>query len=743
MAPMRSATLGAGLIGVLGFSLPAAAVTIDGRIDAKEWAEAQVFDQFLITQPLTLQQPTVANKAMVLALPEGLAIAFRAEQPGDIERRKPRRSRDASPMASDLVYAMVDFDGTGERAYEFTVSLSGAQRDGTISDETRFSYDWDGRWSSAVAETESDFSVEWLLPWSLVPMRAVSGAKRTIGIHFGRYVEALAQRHAYPGISFQQPRYVSLFARVDVTNFSQSLLSVIPYSSASHDFVGDRGDFRSGVDVQWKPNGSLQLAAALNPDFGQVESDDLVVNFDAIETFFSDKRPFFTENQSLFDRATPQGGQLIYTRRVGGSSDDGSGRAADIDVALKLSGSARGFDYGAFVAEEADAAGRRFIALRNVYPGERLTFGQFILDTDRPALDRHARVYAIDGRWRQNEAVAIEGALLRSDTEQDSIGRQDGGGWLTAEYSPSEAFSADTTLTYLGDELELNDVGFLPRANLLQWYSGVTWRKTDFPAQDARAAVAWNLNGSARYNDSGDRLPGFLYLSRTTEWRAGGSSYTELGYDSAGQDDLISRGNGAVRLHSRSSLWHYYQSPQMGRFKYQVGAWTFQEGVSGRAWQLETKLQLQWTPSLASEIEWYPRVSNDWLIWREADQLTSFVRRQDYLSLNLDWLPADRHELRLKAQWIVIDADDPRPWRIGDEGRLQRADRVDEAFSLRNFGMQLRYRLEFAPQRELYLVYARGGFAIDEHRRGTLDLIRDASELRDSDQFLIKLRWAL
>ena len=33
--------------------------------------------------------------------------------------------------------------------------------------------------------------------------------------------------------------------------------------------------------------------------------------------------------------------------------------------------------------------------------------------------------------------------------------------------------------------------------------------------------------------------------------------------------------------------------------------------------------------------------------------------------------------------------------------------------------------------------------AIDEHQRNTLELISDASELRDSDQFLVKLRWAL
>ncbi|MDC2890265.1 DUF5916 domain-containing protein [Psychrosphaera algicola] len=35
-----------------------------------------------------------------------------------------------------------------------------------------------------------------------------------------------------------------------------------------------------------------QISATLNPDFGQVESDELVVNFSAIESFFTEKRPF-------------------------------------------------------------------------------------------------------------------------------------------------------------------------------------------------------------------------------------------------------------------------------------------------------------------------------------------------------------------------------------------------------------------------------------------------------------------
>jgi hypothetical protein len=108
----------------------------------------------------------------------------------------------------------------------------------------------------------------------------------------------------------------------------------------------------------------MQLTATINPDFGQVESDNLVVNFSANETFFSDKRPFFTENQGIFEFGTPSDfSQLLYTRRVGGTADDGSG-AGDITAAVKLNGNLGAYKYGVFVADEADDAGRTFSALR-------------------------------------------------------------------------------------------------------------------------------------------------------------------------------------------------------------------------------------------------------------------------------------------------------------------------------------------------------------------------------------------
>ena len=63
-----------------------------------------------------------------------------------------------------------------------------------------------------------------------------------------------------------------------------------------------------------------------------MESDELVVDFSAIETVFTDKRPFFTENQGIFDLRTPANGQLVYTRRIGAAPDDGSAGSSDIDA---------------------------------------------------------------------------------------------------------------------------------------------------------------------------------------------------------------------------------------------------------------------------------------------------------------------------------------------------------------------------------------------------------------------------
>ena len=309
------------------------------------------------------------TEAWILATPEGLAVAFRNTQPPSVPRTQQRVQRDFEEQV-DRVNVMVDFDGDHRTGYDFTISSTDGIFDAIITNEIEFNYDWDGNWQHAVGGDDEAWTAEVLIPWHIAPMRESAGDMRTIGIYVDRVIGVTGERAAWPLASFERPRFLSDFAPIEVTQLQP--VAARPDAVCLRPARHGRQEQRradAGVDVFWKPNGQTQLTATVNPDFGQVESDDLVVNFDATEIFISDKRPFFTENQGIFEFTTPSDfSQLLYTRRVGGPADDGEG-AGDIIAALKLNGSLGATKYGLFAADEAESVGRTFTAAA---PGARL-----------------------------------------------------------------------------------------------------------------------------------------------------------------------------------------------------------------------------------------------------------------------------------------------------------------------------------------------------------------------------------
>ena len=55
-----------------------------------------------------------------------------------------------------------------------------------------------------------------------------------------------------------------------------------------------------GADLRVGLTSDLTLNAAINPDFGRVEADQVVLNLSNQELFFPEKRPFFTQGLELF-----------------------------------------------------------------------------------------------------------------------------------------------------------------------------------------------------------------------------------------------------------------------------------------------------------------------------------------------------------------------------------------------------------------------------------------------------------
>ena len=67
------------------------------------------------------------------------------------------------------------------------------------------------------------------------------------------------------------------------------------------------------MDVKYGINEAFTLDMTLIPDFGQVQSDNKVLNLTPFEVKYNENRPFFTEGTELFNK-----GNLFYSRRVGG-----------------------------------------------------------------------------------------------------------------------------------------------------------------------------------------------------------------------------------------------------------------------------------------------------------------------------------------------------------------------------------------------------------------------------------------
>ncbi len=743
-----------------------AELVIDGRLDEAEWQQAISCDDWQRTLPFARDQPRYGNELHILSTEAGLAAAFVIDQPPSERRIKPRTPRDSERLIGDTVSLMLDFDGNAQIGYEFTVGLGGGIRDGLITNQNKFDRDWDGAWQHAVHETEQQWFVELFIPWSSINMRETAGAKRTIGVYGTRYLFERGERYACPGITSEANVFLADFRRMEIAQYSApASLDVVPYGTVISDFVGDDMRFKAGADISWKASPNLWLSATLNPDFGQVESDELVVDFSAIEVVFTDKRPFFAENQGIFDLRTPANGQLVYTRRIGAAMDDGNAASADIDAALKLTGTAGSLVYGGFVAQEddyRDGAGRLFAVTRVALPLENARVGYLATWTDRPFLDRDALVNAIDYELATSDDWRISGQVIRSDIgtagmnlfmagdtgrgttpSRYEINTHGYESWLQADFNRASPLMHTLKLLYIDDDFDMNDLGYMERNALKQ----LEWETNHRVANIGGGRV----NGETRRLDTfyrettdGQRLQSRFAVSRDVSYASAWSAFQELRYVSSGVDDLISRGNGPVRLDERLSGYMDITTPRYGDWQFTLGSYLYQQGVEDySAW---LQLVAAWYPTekLTLRLDLLPQYSSDWLLWEEGNLFGSYrARRLDY-DFRLDWIPAPRHELRIKWQWIGIDAELRQAYRTDAAGNLLPVSDPVAPFTVNNLGLQVRYRYELGPMSELFLVYARGGYQfMDDDERPVNELFRDMSDVRDADQFLIKFRYRL
>ena len=126
--------------------------------------------------------------------------------------------------------------------------------------------------------------MEIFIPWTITSMKSQKGEERTVGLCFYRMLLSEYKVSATCKGSPYVNKFLSVFDEINFKQYEVSKLDFFPYITISDDSATEEQNTKTGAEIFWKIDSSKQLNATFNPDFGQVESDELVVNFSATET---------------------------------------------------------------------------------------------------------------------------------------------------------------------------------------------------------------------------------------------------------------------------------------------------------------------------------------------------------------------------------------------------------------------------------------------------------------------------
>lgn len=335
-------------------------INIDGILNENIWKN-QPFSGFMQEDP-NQGQPVSEKTSVWVAYDENaLYIAARLydKSPDSINVSLGRRDNSYSTDEFDVY---LDSYNDNRNGFIFCVTAGGTQHDGTITNDNPgwLNYTWDAVWDAKTHVDSQGWSVEMRIPFSQIRF----DPKQLVwGINFERDIVRRNERSLVTIMERNKNGFVSKFPDlIGIENVKpKTRLEVLPYFNTRAEYInrpndpfynGSRYFPGVGADVKYGLGTNLTLDAAINPDFGQVEVDPAVVNLTDAETFFDEKRPFFTEGATIFQFGRGGGSSfwnfgwndptIFYSRRIGRAPQGKiSGDFADIPIGTKILGAGK------------------------------------------------------------------------------------------------------------------------------------------------------------------------------------------------------------------------------------------------------------------------------------------------------------------------------------------------------------------------------------------------------------------
>jgi hypothetical protein len=449
----------------------------------------------------------------------------------------------------DYVGILFDTFNDHRKAYEFDFNPLGVQADGIWTDGQNEDFNPDIVMESKGMLTGDGWTVEVAIPFK--SLRYVAGKDKLWGVHFWRRIKRfnneldmwmplnrdisswLAQEghlSGLEGISTERTLELIPSLTVSETGKRRPTLTPAQISSGLRDpgkFVNEPIKFDLGLTGKYSLTPNVTLDFAVNPDFAQVEADQLVVRANQrFPIFFDEKRPFFLEGVDIFNTEI----SAVHTRAI-----------VDPDFAVKLTGKVNRNTFGLLVASDngpgnLDENDREFLAtdVRGLSNGDLQKHSRLAHIVDKNSLDAilrlkhdvgtkdsfvgflgttynfagiHNHLAGFDGRFRLDKQTVFSWQVLGTTSLNDfffpdsgrSLRRKENGFAYSADYNKDGRHFGYNLSAVGRTRFFRSDLGFNRRVNTN--HDGVFVRYSSEPKPKAKL-VSWRVYNA--FNDNFD-----------------------------------------------------------------------------------------------------------------------------------------------------------------------------------------------------------------------------------------------
>ena len=377
---------------------------IDGFLEEAVWEQSPWGNNFVQYFPSDSLEAKYQTSFKVFCTETTLYIGFKANYQND-QVVVSSLKRDFGALTNDNVSLLFDTFNDGTNAFFFGVTPYGVQREGLVSEGgATFNNTWDVKWRAEAQRFKEYYTVEIAIP--LTSLKFIEGSTSW---RFRAYRWNVQSNEQSTWVQVPQNQLLSSLAYMGRLKFetplgkSRTPMAIIPYANGivQKDFIADNTSqsVKKGVDAKIAVSDGLNLDITLNPDFSNVEVDDIFTNLTRFELRLPEKRQFFIDNNDLFENLgnTFSGARPFFSRRIGlAQNKEGALIQNEIIGGLRLSGKiTEDWRLGALYIQTAADADNEIAAFNNLMTtvqrkvGKRSNVNFFLVNRQATARERY------------------------------------------------------------------------------------------------------------------------------------------------------------------------------------------------------------------------------------------------------------------------------------------------------------------------------------------------------------------